>query len=156
LSARGSHVYFGDLMSKRIVALLMILLFAGHVWAGGIACGNNTISKTLNRADEATCSMQNVSERDEMACCALGKSPSGALAAMICCEVKCGESTGGAQFDFAPQTLIPAPRLFKVRAVLLDAMGEAETAAVSIKSAAYKLLHHDPPDFYLSNSTFLI
>jgi hypothetical protein len=156
LSARGSRVYFWDSMSKRIVALLMILLFAGQASAGGIACVNDMDSKTLNRADEATCSMQSMSECNEMACCTLGKSPTGALAAMICCEAPCGESTGGAQFDFAPQTLIPAPRLIKVRAVLLDAMGEAETAVVSIKSAAYKLLHHDPPDFYLSNSIFLI
>ena len=134
----------------------MTMLFACQASAGGIVCGNDMASKTLNRADEAACSMQSMSECDEMACCALGKSPTGALAAMICCEAQCGESTGGAQFDFAPQTLIPAPRLINVRTVLLDAMGEAETAVVSIKSAAYKLLHHDPPDLYLSNSTFLI
>jgi hypothetical protein len=91
-----------------------------------------------------------------MACCEHGKSPTGALAAMVCCEVKCGESTGGVQFNFATQTSIPAPRVVSVRAVLLDAMGESETAAISIKSAAYKILHHDPPDLYLSNSAFLI
>jgi hypothetical protein len=84
------------------------------------------------------------------------KSPAGALPGMLCCEVICGEATDSAEFDFAAQTLVPAPRVFSVRTILLDAMGEAETAVVSIKSAAYKLLHHDPPDLYLSNSTFLI
>ena len=78
------------------------------------------------------------------------------LAAMMCCEVKCGESTGGAEFEFAPQTLISEDRVLIVRRILLDATGEAETAVVSIKSAAYKLLHHDPPDLYLFNSMFLI
>ena len=143
-------------MLMRVAALLMILLFASQALAGGIACGVGVISKSFNHADEAACQMQGVGECDEMACCEQGKSPTGALAAMVCCEVKCGESTGGAQFNFAPQTPIPTPRVISVRAVLLDAMGEAETAVVSIKSAAYKLLHHDPPDLYLSNSTFLI
>ena len=143
-------------MLKRIGAIFLILLFAGQALAGGIVPGVDAISKSFNHANEAACPMQGASECDEMACCAQGKSPTGALAAMICCEVKCGESTGGAQFDFAPQTLIHAPRVISVRAVLLDAMGEAEAAVVSIKSAAYKLLHHDPPDLYLSNSTFLI
>ena len=143
-------------MLKRVAALLMILLFASQALAGGILCGVDTISKSFNHTDEAACSMQSVGESDEMACCTQGKSPTGALAAMICCEVKCGESTGGAQFDFATQTTLPAPRIISVRAVLLDAMGEAETVVVSIKSATHKLLHHDPPDLYLSNSTFLI
>ena len=31
------------------------------------------------------------------------------------------------QFDFAPQTLIPSPRIVRVRQSLLDAMGEAES-----------------------------
>jgi hypothetical protein len=65
-----------------------------------------------------------------------GEIAHGAPAAIICCEVKCGESTGGAQFDFAPQTLVPAPRFVSVRSVLLDAMGEAEAAVVSINSVA--------------------
>jgi hypothetical protein len=143
-------------MLKRVAALLMILLFAGQAMAGVVVCGVDAISKSINHTDEAACPMQSMGECDEMACCLQGKSPTGALAAMVCCEVKCGESTGGAQFDFAPQMLVPAPRAVSVRAILLDAMGETETAIVSIKSAAYKLLHHDPPDLYLSNSTFLI
>ncbi|SRR6266545_3357561 len=149
-------------MLKNVTALILVLLFAGQSPAGGSVCGVGAISKSFNQADEAVCPMQRAARHDEMACCAQGKSPTGAMAAMICCEVPCcceapyGESTGGAQFDFAPQTLIHEPRVISVRAVLLDAMGEAETAVVSIKSAAYKLLHHDPPDFYLSNSRFLI
>jgi len=161
-SANLARVFFQGVMLKHITALILVLLFAGQAPAGGSVCGVDAISKSFSHADEAACPMQGAARYDEMACCAQGKSPTGAMAAMICCEVKCcceapyGESTGGAQFDFAPQTLIPAPRIVRVRAVLLDAMGEAETAVVSIKSAAYKLLHHDPPDFYLSNSTFLI
>jgi hypothetical protein len=143
-------------MLKRVAALLMILLFAGKAMAGGIVCGAGAISNGFSHTDEAACPMQSAARCDEMACCAQGKSPTGALTAMICCEVKCGESTGGAQFDFASQTPVPAPRIVSVRVVLLDATGEAETAVVSIKSAAYKFLHHDPPDLYLSNSTFLI
>jgi hypothetical protein len=142
-------------MLKRVAALLMVLLLAGQVMAGGIVYGVDAISEGFNHT-EAACPTQGAGDWDEMACCAQGKSPTGAVAAMICCEVKCGESTGGAQYDFAPQPLIPAPRVFSIRAVLLDAMGEAEIAVVSIKSATYKLLHHDPPDLYLSNSTFLI
>jgi len=134
----------------------MILLFAGQAMAGGIMCGAGAISNSFSHTGEAACPMQSAARCDEMACCAQGKSPTGSLTAMLCCEVKCGESTGGAQFDFASQTPVPAPRIVSVRAVLLDAMGETETAVVSIKSAAYKLLHHDPPDLYLSNSTFLI
>jgi hypothetical protein len=141
---------------KHITALILVLLFAGQATAGGSVCGVEVISTCFNHADEAACPMRGAARYDEMACCAQGKSQTGAMAAMICCEAPYGESTGGAQFDFAPQTLIPASRIVRVRAVLLDAMGEAETAVVSIKSAAYKLLHHDPPDFYLSNSTFLI
>jgi hypothetical protein len=143
-------------MLKRAAALLMVLLFAGQAMAGGIVCGVEAISKSFNHTDEAACPTQSEGECDETACCAQGKSPTGALTSMVCCEAKCGESTGGAQFNFAPQNLVPAPRVVSIRTVLLDAMGEAETAVVSIKSAAYKLLHHDPPDLYLSNSTFLI
>jgi len=143
-------------MLKRVTGLLMILLFAGQAMASGVVCGVDAISKSINHTDETACPMPSMGECNDMACCAQGKSPTGALMAMICCETKCGESTGGAQFDFAPQMLVPAPRAVSVRAILLDAMGETETAVVSIKSAAYKLLHHDPPDLYLSNSTFLI
>jgi len=143
-------------MLRRIAALIMVLMIAGQALAGGIACGLDALSNGLGGKTEMACPMHGQDDCEAMACCAQGKSPTGALAAMICCEVKCGESTGGAQFEFAPQTPVPAQRVVSIRAVLLDAMGEAETAVVSIKSAAYNLLHHDPPDLYLSNSTFLI
>src|SRR4030095_4120159 len=143
-------------MPKRIAALVFVLLFAGKALAGGAMCGVGAICKSFNNPYEAACLMQSMSEGDEMNCCARAKSPAGALAGMLCCEVKCGEAPGSAEFDFATQTLIPAPHVFSVRTILLDAMGETETAVVSIKSADYKLLHHDPPDLYLFNSTFLI
>jgi hypothetical protein len=143
-------------MPKRIAALVFVLLLSSQTLAGGIVRGADAVSQSFNHTGEAACPMQSASEGHEMACCARGKSPAWTLAAMMCCEVKCGESTGGAGFDFAPQTLISKARVFIVRTDLLDAMGEAETAAVSIRSADYKLLHHDPPDLYLFNSTFLI
>jgi len=148
-------------MPKHITALILVLLFASQALAGGSVCGVDAISKSFNQADEAACPMQSATRYDEMPC-AQGKSSTGAMAAMICCKVKCccevkhGQSTGSAQFDFAPQTLIPEPRIVRVRPSLLDAMGEAETAVISIKSTAYKLLHHNPPDLYISKSTFLI
>jgi hypothetical protein len=143
-------------MPKRIAALVFVLLFASKALAGGAMCGVGAICKSFNDPYEAACLTQSMSEGDEMDCCAHEKSPAGALPGMLCCEVICGEATDSAEFDSATQTLIPAPRVFSVRTVLLDAMGEAETAVVSIKSADYKLLHHDPPDLYISNSTFLI
>jgi hypothetical protein len=139
-------------MSKRITALVFVLLFAGKAMAGGAVCGGGAICKSFDRADEAACLAQSVSESDEIACCEQEKS----LGGLLCCEVKCGGSADSAEFDFAAQTLIPAPRVIVVRTILLDAIGEAETAVVSIKSADYKLLHHDLPDLYLTNSTFLI
>jgi hypothetical protein len=143
-------------MPKRIAALIFVLLFAGKALAGGAMCGAGAICKSFSGPYEAECLTQSMSEGDEMDCCAQEQSPASGMAGMLCCEVKCGEAPESAEFDFAAQTLIPAPRILSVREVLLDAMGEAETAAVSIKSADYKLLHHDPPDLYISNSTFLI
>jgi hypothetical protein len=143
-------------MPKRLAALVFVLLFASNALAAGAVCGSGAICKSLNNADDAAGSMQGISEGDEMTCCRQGKSPECAVAGQICCELKCGESADSAEFDFAAQTLTPALRAIFVRAVLLDAIDEADTAAVSIKSADYKLLHHDPPDLYLSNSTFLI
>src|SRR5215813_3404810 len=130
-------------MPKRIAALVFVLLFASNALAGGTVCGVGAICKGFNHADEAACLMQSMREGYELACCKHEKSAAGSLAGMLCCEVICGESTDSAEFDFATQTLIPAPRVIIARIVLLDAMGETETAAVSIKSADYKLLHHD-------------
>lgn len=145
-------------MLKRVAALLMVLFFAGQALAGGIVCGIDAISNGLRLTDEASCSMQSTGECDGMACCIQGKSPTGSVVAMICCEVKCGESTGGAQFNFVPQTLAPAPPVVTIRLISLDALSEvaASNAIVFVRSAENNLLHHNPPDLFLSNSTFLI
>ncbi len=145
-------------MVSRIAALLMVLLFAGHALAGGIVCGIDALSTGFERASELSCSMQGEDSAEEMACCLLGKSPTGSVVAMACCEIKCGESTSGALFNFTPQTPAIAPSFTAIRIVSLDALSEAasSTTTVSVRSAERRLLHHDPPDLFLSNSTFLI
>ncbi|HZF41353.1 MAG TPA: hypothetical protein VE715_21195 [Blastocatellia bacterium] len=144
-------------MLKRVAALIMVLLFAGQSLAGGIVCGIDAISKGLNQSSEAACPMEK-SDACDMACCMQGKSPTGSIVAMVCCEVKCGESTSGAQFNFAPLNLAPAPSVIFVRLVSLDALSEAEASlsAVSLRSAENNFLHYDPPDLFLQNSAFLI
>ncbi len=143
-------------MLKRMAALLMVLLFAGQALAGGIMCGIDAFSNGIDSASEMSCPMQG--DGENMACCALGQAPTGSMAAMICCEVKCGESTGGAQFNFTPQTLTLAPPVVNIRVVSLVPSSEVEASITSIpiKSAENHLLHHYPPDLFLSNATFLI
>ncbi len=143
-------------MLKRIAALILVLLFAGQALAGGIVCGVEAISNDLDQSSEAICPMEKSGACD-MACCMQGKSPTGSIVAMICCEVKCGESTGGAQFNFAPLTLAPAAPLIVIRLVSLDALSEAEAsvAAASLKSAENNFLHHEPPPLFLQNSAYL-
>jgi hypothetical protein len=146
-------------MLRRIATLLLLLVIAGQALAGGIACGVEAISSGLN--EQTACTMQSQGDCEgmaEMACCALGQSPTGSMAAMICCEVKCGESTGGAQFNFTPQTLTLAPPVVTIRVVSLVPWSEVEasTTSIPIKSAENNLLHHNPPDLFLSNATFLI
>lgn len=145
-------------MLNRVAALLMVLLFAGQALAGGIACGVDALSNGIDQASETSCSMQSADVCEDMACCLLGKSPTGSVVAMACCEIKCGESTSGALFDFTPLTPAITPSFTAIRIVSLDASSETEsaTANVSVKSAESNLLHHDPPDLFLSNSTFLI
>lgn len=145
-------------MLRRIAALLMVLLLAGQALAGGVACTIDAISNGLDDTGETFCSMQSAGDRDDMACCLLGTSPTGSVVAMACCEIKCGESTSGALFDFTPQKPAVAPSFTAIRIVSLDASSEAEssTDTVSVKSAENNLLHQDPPDLFLSNSTFLI
>jgi hypothetical protein len=118
----------------------MVLLLASQALAGGIVCAVDAIG----------------SSGDEMACCLQGTSPTGSVLAMVCCEVKCGKSTGGSQLEFAQQTFVLAPSVVTIRYVSLDVIGEVESAGVSVRSAERNLLHHDPPDLFLSNSTFLI
>jgi hypothetical protein len=148
-------MYFLGVMLKRVAALLMVLLFSGQAMAGGIVCGIEAIGAGLSQSDEAACPMDKPGECD-MACCMQGKSPTGSIVAMICCEVKCGESTGGAQFNFTPLNIAPAPPVVAIRIVSLDALSEASVAAVSLRSAENNFLHHEPPLIFLQNSAFLI
>jgi len=145
-------------MLKRTAALLMVLLFAGQALAGGIACGADAISDVFNDTDEVSCTMQGTGEGGEMACCMQGKSPTGAMVAMICCQVKCGESTGGALFNFAPLVLALAPSFISIRLVPLDTLSgaEASATAVSLRSVENNFLHRDPTNIFLENSAFLI
>jgi len=143
-------------MLKRVAALILVLFFAGQAMAGGIMCGIDVISNAINQSSESSCSMKKPGKCHKKACCRLGKSPTGAMAAMICCEVICGESTGGAQFDFAPQSLAIAPLNVIVRIILLDTLSEPEAAASSLRSAEASYLRRDPPPLFLQNSAFLI
>jgi hypothetical protein len=144
-------------MLKRVAALIMVLLFAGQAMAGGIVCGVEAISNSLNQSSEAACPMEKSGECD-MACCMQGKSPTGSIVAMVCCEVKCGESTGGAQFNFTPLTIALAPPVVAIHLVLLDSLSEAEASATaaSLRSAENNFLRHEPPSIFLQNSAFLI
>jgi hypothetical protein len=145
-------------MLKRVAALIIVLLFAGQAMAGGIMCGVEAISNGLNQSNEsseAACPMEKSGECD-MACCRQGKSPTGSIVAMVCCEVKCGESTGGAQFNFTPLTIALALPVIAIRLVSLDSLSEAEASlsAVSLRSVENDFLHHDPPDLFLQTPPF--
>ena len=127
-------------MLRRVAALVMILLLTAPALAGGIVCGFDAISNS----------------RDEMDCCLLGTSPTGSALAMVCCEVKCGKSTGGSQFEFTQQAFVLVRSVVTIRHTSLDVLGEVEATGLSVRSAARNLLRHHPPDLFLSNSTFLI
>ena len=127
-------------MLRRVAALVIILLLAGPALAGGIVCGLDAIGNS----------------RDEMTCCLAGTSPTGSVLAMVCCEVKCGKSTGGSQFQYTQQALGLVRSVVTIRHISLDVPGEVEATDVSVRSAERNLLHHDPPSLFLSNSTFLI
>ena len=145
-------------MLRRIAALIMVLIITSQALAGGIACGLDAINNSLGGKTEMASPMQGQGECESMACCAQGKSPTGSVVAMICCEVVCGESTGGAQFNFTPQTLAFAPPILRYRAVGFDSLSSDTDSAFSVflRSAENNLLSHDPPDLFLVNSTFLI
>jgi CheY-specific phosphatase CheX len=145
-------------MVRRFAAFVMVLVLSGQALAGGIMCGVEAISDALHAMDEMACPMEDAGECDDMACCALGQAPTGAMAAMLCCEVKCGESTSGAQFDLTPPVFIPAANVVTIRLVSLEGLGEiaAAQSLVSARTAETHFLHHYPPDLFLSHSTFLI
>ncbi len=145
-------------MLERIAALIMVLVITSQALAGGIACGLDAFNNGLGGKTEMTCPMQGQGGCESMACCARGKSPTGSVVAMICCEVVCGESAGGAQFNFTPQTLAFAPPVLSYRAVEFDSLTSDTDSAFSVflRSAENDLLSHDPPDLFLVNSIFLI
>jgi hypothetical protein len=145
-------------MLIRISALLMVLLFAGQALADGIVCGIDVIGEALTYSDEtASCPMKGAGDCDKMACCARGRAPTGSRGAMICCEVKCGESTGGAQLGFAPPAPTQAPPIIPIRHISSDPGSEAEISSlISFKSAGLEILDHDPPELFLQNSALLI
>jgi hypothetical protein len=131
--------------------------------AGGIMCGVEAVSDglkqtSLDQSDEVICPMEKSGYCDDMACCAQGKSPTGSIVVMICCEVKCGESSDGAQFDFAPPNIAPSPPVVAIRLVSSDTLSEAAASvtAVCLRSAENNFLCHDPPSLFLQNSAFLI
>src|SRR5262249_49729334 len=144
-------------MLTRVATLAVILIVAGQALAGGIACGIDAISN-LNNPDEMACPMQNQGDCEEKGCCAQGKSPTGSVVAMVCCEVFCGESTGGAQFNFTPLTLVFAPLVVSYRTAESNLLSPDTDPAFSVflRSAENILLSHAPPDLFLFNSTFLI
>src|SRR5262245_52808660 len=116
-------------MLKRVIALLMLLLFAGQASADGVVCGVEVISNAFSQMGEESCPMKGKGDCDKMACCMRGKSPTGAMVSMICCEVKCGESTGGAQFNFTPLTLAFAPPITPIRFLSLNTLSDAEVSS---------------------------
>lgn len=136
----------------------MVLLFTSQALAGGIVCSVDALSNGLGGETEMACPMQGQDGCEAMACCAQGKSPTGSIVAMVCCEVVCGESTSGSQFNFTPQTLAFAPPVLSYRAVEFDSLSSDTNSAFSVflRSAENHLLSHDPPDLFLVNSTFLI
>lgn len=136
----------------------MVLVITGQALAGGIVCGIDALSNGLNPANETACPMQSQGEWEDLACCTQGKSPTGSVVAMVCCEVACGESTSGSQFNFTPQLLVLAPPVATYRAVTFDSLSSENASALSVflGSAETALLAHDPPDLFLTNSTFLI
>ena len=145
-------------MLRRIAALIMVLIITGQALAGGIACGLDAFNNGFGGKTEMACPMQEQGDCESMACCAQGKSPTGSVVAMICCEVVCGESTSGSQFNFTPQTLAFAPPILRYRAVEFDSLSSDNDSAFSVflRSAENDLLSNDPPDLFLVNSTFLI
>jgi hypothetical protein len=145
-------------MLRRIAALLLVLLMAGQALAGAVVCGIDALHNKFDGSSEMSYPMQGEGECAEMACCALGKSPIGSVAAMVCCELICGESTGGAQFNFTPPLLLLAPPVITHRASTPHSLSaeSANAFSVFLKSADNALLAQDPPDLFLANSTFLI
>jgi hypothetical protein len=119
-------------MLRRIAALIMVLVITSQTLVGGIACGLDAFNNCLGGKTEMDCPMQGQSDCEAMACWARGKSPTGSIVTMICCEVVCGESTSGSQFDFTPHTLVFAPPILNYRAAEFDSSGSDTDSAFSV------------------------
>jgi hypothetical protein len=139
--------------------MFIVLFFTSQTSADGVVCGIDTISGNgLNQLSNVNCPIEKPGPCDEQACCKQGKSPTGSIVAMVCCELKCGESTGGEQLSIVSRTIAPAPSTVSIRRISLDLLGEAKAsrAGISLRSEENNFLNHDPPDRFLQNSAFLI
>lgn len=143
-------------MLRFLAALTMVLIIASQALAGGISCGIDLLNKSVDSTNETACPMQSGGDCDDMACCTQGKSPTGSAAAKVCCDVICGESTGGSQFDFTPQTLSFAPPIVRYRTIEFDSLNTDSAFSVFFRSSENDLLSQHSPDLFLKNSTFLI
>ena len=126
-------------MLKRLVTFSILLVFASQVLAAGAACEKG-----------------GGHEMAEMACCALAKSSTGAVAAMMCCQIKCGEPTEGTpgpQSESASQFRNHAP----AAAVQVIAITPFVAANIPVSKNPPEVfsLWRDPPPIYLQNSSFL-
>jgi hypothetical protein len=127
-------------MLKRLTTLFLVVAFAGPIMAGGYACASDGERGSAK----------------EMACCKQAESPSGPAVAKMCCEMVCGESTGGTPITpsgAAPQPQAPALHIEVPNIAAVDLL---PTVDLSARSANDSLLYHSPPDLYLHNSAFLI
>lgn len=128
-------------MLRRLGAILIVLAFATPTLAGGFVCGQGDHSSA-----------------GEMACCRLAKSLAASPTAVVCCEVVCGESTGGSlgtQSEKAASLQVPAPPVAPLRVDSFDSL-LAVVIPVSLKASSTALLRRDPPALFLHNTAFLI
>lgn len=127
-------------MLKHFAATLIVLAFAGQSLAGGFVCDESGAYSDA-----------------EMACCKQAKSPTGSTAAILCCQVVCGELTdgwSGPQSNAArhPQQ-VPAPVIVAKSVFQINLLFPGNAP---VKSADALRVQHSPPALYLHNSSFLI
>lgn len=123
----------------------MLLVITCQPVLGGIACGMEIING-------------NDGDMSNMACCTQGKSPTGSIVAQVCCETLCGESTSGSEFDFTPQALTLSSPIINYRIADFYSLNSHSDSAFSafFRSREDNILSQNPPDLFLSYSTFLI
>lgn len=127
-------------MLKHFAATLIVLAFASQSLAGGFVCDESGAYSAA-----------------EMACCEQAKSPTGSTAAILCCQVVCGELTdasSGPQSNAAKhQQQLPA------RAIVANSVFRIDSSYPGngpLKSTDALRVEHSPPALYLHNSSFLI